>query len=174
MQAILTIDIGSTNMKAVLLDDQGSVIHICSRGTRPDYLAKNQVQMDADKLRSQLISLLCESYSYAATKGIGLIAISVTAQRSSVVPVDARGNPLAPIIMWHDKRTASLCDQLQVHEDRVFALSGMTISPVYSAIKMLWLKRHRPDVYRKTAKMLGIPRSTLHRKIKEYGLLEQR
>jgi sugar (pentulose or hexulose) kinase len=156
MQAILTIDIGSTNMKAVLYNAQGSVIHNCSRGTRPDYLAKQQVQMDANKLKSQLISLLRESYRYLKTQGIRCIAISVTAQRSSVVPVDPKGNPLAPIIMWHDKRTAQLCDQLKAHEDRVFALSGMTISPVYSAIKMLWIKQNRPDVYRKTAKMLGI------------------
>lgn len=156
MQTILSIDIGSTNMKAVLHDVGGSLVHICNRGTRPDYLADKQVQMDAQKLRSRLISLLGESHSYIAAQGIQLSAISVTSQRSSVVPVDAKGNPLAPIIMWHDKRTAPLCDQLREHNDRVFALSGMTISPVYSAVKMLWLKQNLPEVYRKTAKMLGI------------------
>lgn len=156
MQTILTIDIGSTNMKAVLHDSSGRVVHICKRGTRPEYLADRQVQMEADKLRAQLLSLLRESYDFATDRGAELMAISVTSQRSSVVPVDAAGNPLAPIIMWHDKRTAPLCEALEAHQDRVFALSGMTISPVYSAVKMLWLKRHLPEIYRRTAKMLGI------------------
>jgi sugar (pentulose or hexulose) kinase len=156
MQTILTIDIGSTNMKAVLHDARGSVIHIAKRRTLPDYLAERQVEMDASTLRGKLISLISESCSTIQTQGRQLIAISVTSQRSSVLPVDADGNPLAPIIMWHDKRTATLCNQLQMHDDRVFALSGMTISPVYSAIKMLWFKRHRPEIYQKTAKMLGI------------------
>lgn len=156
IQTILAVDIGSTNMKAVLHDSKGRVMHTCSRGTRPDYLTDKQVELDAGILRSQLISLLQESYRHIAEQGFELLAISVTSQRSSVVPVDRKGNPLTPIIMWHDKRSTALCDELQKHDDRVFALSGMTISPVYSAVKMLWIKRYRPDIYQKTAKMLGI------------------
>ncbi len=156
MQAILTIDIGSTNMKALLHDSQGRMIQTCRRDTRPDYLSDQHVQMDAAKLRTQLLSLLGETYSHIARQAMQLTALSITSQRSSVVPVDAQGTPLAPIIMWHDKRTAGLCDQLKGNEDRVFELSGMTISPVYSAIKMLWIKRNRADIYRSTAKMLGI------------------
>ena len=154
--AILSIDIGSTNMKAVLHDARGGIIHVSSRGTLPEYLSDRKVEMDAAKLRRQLIDLLSESNSTIAKQEIQLVAISVTSQRSSVVPVDAEGNPLAPIIMWHDKRTAALCDRLKKHEDRVFALSGMTISPVYSAIKMRWFKEHQPEIFQKTAKMLGI------------------
>lgn len=156
MPSILTIDIGSTNMKAVLHDSQGRVVHACHRGTKPEYLGDGQVEMDARALRSALISLLSESHSHMTEKAVTLAAISVTSQRSSVVPVDAKGEPLAPVIMWHDKRTAPLCEELKVHDDRVYDLSGMTISPVYSAVKMLWFKRHRPDIYQKSAKMLGI------------------
>lgn len=162
MQCILTIDIGSTNMKAVLHDSRGRVVYTCNRGTRPNYLADKQVEMDAHALMSALVSVLAESNSHMTENAIKLAAISVTSQRSSVVPVDAKGEPLAPIIMWHDKRTTRLCDELQAYDDRVFALSGMTISPVYSAVKMLWFKRHRPEIYRKSAKMLGIHDLALH------------
>jgi glycerol kinase len=162
MKPILTIDIGSTNMKAVLHDDSGEVLHLCSRGTRPEYLAEQQVELDAHKLRTQLFSLLSESHDHMVRQGLELTAISVTAQRSSVVPVDAKGEPLAPIIMWHDKRTAPLCDTLREHEERVYALSGMTISPVYSAVKMLWIRNNWPEIYSKTAKMLGIQDFVLH------------
>lgn len=162
MKTILTIDIGSTNMKAVLHDDRGGMIHLCSRSTRPEYLAGEQVELDALKLRTQLFSLFNESQASMAREGFELAAISLTAQRSSVVPVDNEGEPLAPIIMWHDKRTAIICDALREHEERVFALSGMTISPAYSAVKMLWIRNNRPDIYGKTAKMLGIQDFVLH------------
>ena len=153
---ILTVDIGSTSMKAVQHDGSGAVLHSLSRSTLPEYLADKQVQMEAGKLKSQLLSLLKESYDYIAVQGLKLTAISVTSQRSSVVPVDGKGVPLAPIIMWHDKRTIPLCDELQAHDNRVFELSGMTISPVFSAVKMLWFRRHQPKIYQKAAKMLGI------------------
>ena len=162
MKTILTIDIGSTNMKAVLHDDRGEPLHRCSRGTRPEYFSDQQVELDAHKLRTQLFSLFSESQAYMVRGGVELTAISVTAQRSSVLPVDEIGEPLAPSIMWHDKRTAALCDALRDHEERVFALSGMTISPVYSAVKMLWLRNNRPEVYDKTSKMLGIQDFVLH------------
>jgi glycerol kinase len=162
MQAILTIDIGSTNMKAVLFSHRGKLLHICSRGTRPDYLDDQRVELDARRLRATFLALLGEAHDYQKTSGVQLTAISLTAQRSSVVPVDAKGQPLAPIIMWHDKRTTALCDRLSPNESQVFALSGMTISPVYSAVKMLWIKEHLPGVYQKTAKLLGIQDFLLH------------
>jgi sugar (pentulose or hexulose) kinase len=162
MQTILTIDIGSTNMKAVLFDHHGRLLHICSRGTQPDYLDGQRVELNARKLREIFLSLLAEVCVYQETMGLMLTAVSVTAQRSSVVPVDAKGEPLSPIIMWHDKRTTTLCHQLHQFEERVFALSGMTISPVYSAVKMLWIKEYLPEVYSKTAKMLGIQDFLLH------------
>ena len=162
MQTILAIDIGSTNLKCVLLDPKGRVIYLGKRPSMPDYLADKQVEMDAGKLSTQLMALLKETHTFVAEEDLELIAISVTAQRSSVVPVDAAGQPLTPIIMWHDKRTAALCQELRHHDDRVYALSGMTISPVYSAVKMLWFKRHRPEIYRRAAKMLGIQDFVLH------------
>ena len=160
--SILVIDIGSTSMKAVLHDSNGAGQFISRRDTRPEYLADKQVQMDAGRLKANLLSLLSESYAYIQDRGAGLLAISVTSQRSSVVPVDAAGEPLAPVIMWHDKRTVPLCEKLAEHNDRVFSLAGLPISPVYSAIKMLWIKRHLPEVYQKTAKMLGIHDFALH------------
>lgn len=149
-------------MKAVLFDDRGGILHAGSRGTRPDYLEDQRVELDARKLRVALHALLGEASGYLREAGLRLTAITLTAQRSSVVPVDANGDALSPIIMWHDKRTAPLCDRLREHEDRVFALSGMTISPVYSAVKMAWIRENWPEIYRKTHKMMGIQDVALH------------
>jgi sugar (pentulose or hexulose) kinase len=82
--------------------------------------------------------------------------ISVTAQRSSVLPVDAAGMPLHPALMWQDTRGADLARALADCQDTVYGCTGLRISPVFSAVKMLWLRRHAPEVWRATHKLLGV------------------
>jgi sugar (pentulose or hexulose) kinase len=156
MESILTVDIGSSSMRAVHYDAQGQVLHKCQRRTVPSYLEDERVELDADGFVDALLSLLGESAGFMKQTGIEPAAVSVTSQRSSVVPLDSHGVPLAPFIMWHDKRTVPLCRELQAHEDRVYALTGLRISPVLSAVKMTWLRRHQPEIYDRTAKMVGI------------------
>lgn len=162
MESILTVDIGSTSMRAILHDRNGTILHKCRRQTIPEYLADNRVELDANKFVAVLLSLLKESCVYTRDNNLTPIAISVTSQRSSVVPVDGQGEPLAPFIMWHDKRTVPLCHELHPHEDRVYGLTGLRISPVLSAAKMTWFRRARPEIYAKTEKMLGIQDLAIH------------
>jgi hypothetical protein len=156
MDSIVTVDIGSTSMRAVHHDPAGKVLHKCRRLTVPEYYEDKRVELDGRKFVQELLSLLKESYDFARSNKLNVLALSVTSQRSSVVPVDSSGEPLAPFIMWHDKRTVPICRELACHEDRVYQLTGLRISPVLSAVKMTWLRREMRDVYNKTAKMLGV------------------
>lgn len=156
MDSIVTVDIGSTSMRAIHHDTQGKVLHKCRRLTIPKYFEDKRVELDAREFVRELMSLLKESYDYANSNRLNILAISVTSQRSSVVPVDTKGQPLAPFIMWHDKRTVPICKEMVAQEDRVYELTGLKITPVLSAVKMTWLRREMGDVYAKTAKMLGI------------------
>lgn len=155
MESILTLDIGSTSMRAIHHDMTGRVLHKCRRGMVPDYQNESCVEMDANHFIKGLILLLKESCDFAMEKKIQILAISVTSQRSSVVPVNGKAEPLAPFITWHDKRTIALCKELSCHEEKVYNTTGLKITPVLSAVKMTWLKRERPDIYQKTSKMLG-------------------
>ena len=150
-------------MRAILHDARGGIMHTCRRSTVPNYKSgTTRVELDANVYVETLLSLLKESCDYSQSRKISPVGISVTSQRSSVVPVNGRGEPLAPFIMWHDKRTISICQELQRYEDRVYTITGLRISPVFSAVKMTWLRRERPQVYKKTAKMLGIHDLALH------------
>ncbi len=163
MESILTVDIGSSSMRAILHDGRGVVLHTCRRNTVPEYRSGgSRVELDAGTYVENLLTLLKESWDFCAEQNNALFAISVTSQRSSVVPVDREGRALAPFIMWHDKRTASICHELQQYEDRVYAVTGLRISPVFSAVKMTWIRRKAPEIYKKTVKMLGIHDLALH------------
>lgn len=162
MDSIVTVDIGSTSMRAIHHDTQGKVLHKCVRITIPVYYKDKRVELDARKFVRELLSLLKESYDFAKAIKLNVLAISVTSQRSSVLPVDGKGQPLAPFIMWHDKRTVPICRELMSQEDRVYQLTGLRISPVLSAVKMTWLRHKMGEVYAKTAKMLGIQDIAIH------------
>jgi sugar (pentulose or hexulose) kinase len=82
--------------------------------------------------------------------------IAVTAQRSSVIPIDSDGNPLHPAVMWQDRRAADLAQAMSGDDLLVYRKSGLKISPVFSAIKMTWFRRNRPDIWKRTRKMIGI------------------
>jgi sugar (pentulose or hexulose) kinase len=58
--------------------------------------------------------------------------------------------------MWQDRRTAGLAQAMQECDPLVYRACGMKISPVFSAIKMAWLRQQRPDVWARAYKMLGI------------------
>ena len=155
MESILTLDIGSSSMRAIHHDSKGRVLNKCRRSTVPDYQNDTCVELDANHFVRVLISLLKKVQVYTRENHLDILCISVTSQRSSVVPVNKKGEPLAPFITWHDKRTVSLCHELSEHEKTVYTTTGLRITPVLSAVKMTWFKRERPDIYQRTAKMLG-------------------
>ena len=153
MESILTVDIGSSSMRAILHDDHGAIVHKCQKSTIPDYRAHGKiVELDAVKFVDALLCLLKESYGYCESNEIKVLAISVTSQRSSVVPVNSQGTPLAPFITWHDKRTVPLCKALNRYENKVYGITGLRISPVLSAVKMTWIRKEQPEIYKKNSK----------------------
>ena len=156
MEVILTLDIGTTNMKAAFHDFNGNTVSVESVSSIPKYFSDGRVEMDAGVFKKNLISLLGRSACHARQKNLLVEAVSVTAQRSSVLPVDSAGDALFPFIMWQDKRSAGLCEELKEFESVVYKKTGLRISPVFSAVKMLWLKREHPELMKQTVKLVGI------------------
>ena len=84
-------------------------------------------------------------------------ALSFTSQRSSILPLSAEGKPLGRIMTWYDKRAAAICEELkQRHAQEIYRIAGMLPTPVLSAPKIAWLRRHRPRIYAASHKILGI------------------
>ena len=156
MQAIITVDIGTTSTRAILYDAGGRVRHMDQRANGPVYFEDGRVEQDALSWQTALIAVLKTCAVAAQANQLKPACISVTAQRSSVIPVDRSGLRLHPAIMWQDHRSASLAQAMDAHNPLVYSKSGLKISPVFSAIKMTWLRRNRPDVWGQTHKMLGV------------------
>ncbi|MDR0577320.1 MAG: carbohydrate kinase [Candidatus Accumulibacter sp.] len=162
MKGIVTVDIGTTSLRGALYDADGRLIHMEARENAPGHFSDGRVEQDASSWQRLLPGALKSCARAAAAAHLDPACVSVTAQRSSVIPVDGDGNPLHPAIMWQDRRTADLARAMGGCETRVYRASGLKISPVFSAIKMAWFRRERPDIWKRTRRMIGIQDWALH------------
>lgn len=156
MKGIITVDIGTTSLRAILYDREARALHLDQRENPPVFHGDGRVEQDPGAWRALLPAVLAGCARAARAAGVEPLCVSVTAQRSSVIPVDAEGAPLHPAIMWQDRRTAALAREFEAHDPMVHQRTGLRISPVFSALKMTWLRRNRPDLWSRTHKLIGI------------------
>ena len=155
-QVILAIDVGTTSMRGILYNNVGDILYVVQQETSPDFLENNRVEQDPLEWSKVLFKILEDSMAFSAGQNLKISGISLTAFRSPVFPVDKRGRPLYPAIMWQDKRTDKLVEQMKGVSDRVYDVTGLPVTSVFSGIKMRWLKENCPEVYNKAHKMVGV------------------
>ena len=127
--AILAIDQGTTNSKAVLVSSDGVIL---ARGSSPVGISHPQpgwVEQDANRVWTSVLEAIAVCLIDAPPVSIAGIAISN--QRESVTVWDAAtGEPLGPVVSWQCRRTAPACAELIAagHAPRVQALTGLPIA----------------------------------------------
>ncbi|GHU63014.1 xylulokinase [Clostridia bacterium] len=85
-----------------------------------------------------------------------IIGVGVDGQSWSAIPIDAEGNVLYNTPIWMDTRAKDICEELKssIGEDAIFQICGNPLEPTYTTPKILWYKKHLPEVYKKTKKIL--------------------
>lgn len=143
--AILAIDQGTTNSKAVLVDANG---HILARGSCTigvEHPQPGWVEQDPIRLWNSVLEAIAACLKSAPDVDIAGVAISN--QRESVTVWDAgTGEPLGPVVSWQCRRSAPACAELREagHAPRVEALTGLPIDPMFPGPKMRWLIDRAP------------------------------
>lgn len=157
MKSILVIDTGSSSIKGILFNLNSSIITKHSINHQMNIQNNYYATMEAKTFYESLFNIMTFMSEYTKENHIELSAIALTSQRSSVLPINYQGEPLSPIIMWYDKRSTDICDHINSNfEDKLYNICGMKLSPLCSAPKMLWIKRHEPQIYQDAYKLVGI------------------
>ena len=144
MTQILAIDQGTTNSKALLVDDGGVVRAVGSAPVEVTHPRAGWVEQDAELLWSSVLIAIERCLSFVDTADLDLAAVALSTQRESVVAWDRRtGRPLGPVIGWQDVRTAAWCrDRTGPDDDElVRGRTGLRIDAMFSAPKIGWLLR---------------------------------
>ncbi|HSI17557.1 MAG TPA: FGGY family carbohydrate kinase [Sphingomonas sp.] len=145
-RVILAIDQGTTNTKALLVRDDGTVLLSRSRAMRVDYPQAGWAEQSASDIWEAVAGLIAELE--AAAPHADVQALAIANQRETVVLWDAEtGQPLGPAIIWQCQRSADRCAALRAagQEAAVIERSGLGLDPLFPAAKIAWLLDSIPD-----------------------------
>ncbi|MBW3630633.1 MAG: glycerol kinase GlpK [Gemmatimonadetes bacterium] len=142
MQFILALDQGTTSSRAIVFDRQGRVRAIAQKEFRQIFPKPGWVEHDAEEIWSSQAGVAAEAVVSAGLSAKDIAAIGITNQRETTVIWDRRtGKPIYNAIVWQDRRTAGICDQMKAagHEDMVREKTGLVIDAYFSGTKAQWL-----------------------------------
>ncbi|WP_265571643.1 FGGY family carbohydrate kinase [Sphingomicrobium nitratireducens] len=141
---ILVLDEGTSSTRALLFDANGEVCGVAQRELASRHPQPGWVEQDAAALWETTRAVAADMIAKAGGAQ-RIAAIGITNQRETVVAWDCKtGEPLAPAIVWQDRRTADVCAGLREagHEGAVQTRTGLLLDPYFSATKMRWLLDH--------------------------------
>lgn len=153
----LILDVGTSSMRGILFRQNGEQLRTVQKEYPVITLENGWVEQNPLDFKNGMIEIVRKIASFAAGNGETVDVVALTAQRSSVIPVDKNGNHLHNALMWQDKRTVKICQEMEPHHREIFALCGSRVNPVFSGTKMKWLRKNRPDIYQNAYKLMVIP-----------------
>jgi len=148
MAYVLALDQGTTSSRAILFDQAGSIVAATQKEFRQYFPRPGWVEHDAGEIWATQLDCAQATLRSAGIGASRVSAIGITNQRETTLIWDrGTGAPVAPAIVWQDRRTAEQCATLraQGYEASVTAKTGLVLDPYFSATKIAWLLDHVPD-----------------------------
>ena len=147
----LGIDLGTSSVKAVLIDDAGTLVDECAAPltvSHPHPLWSEQDPHDWwDASVAAVVGL--QAARRTRVRGVGL-----SGQMLGAVLLDAAQRTIRPAILWNDGRSAAACRELERREPRSRAITGNLAMPGFTAPKLVWLAEHEPASFARIAHVL--------------------
>lgn len=145
MSYLLALDQGTTSSRAIIFDEHGKVHATAQREIQIHTPHSGWVEQDAQEIWATQIAVVQQAIASAHLLAKDIKAIGLTNQRETTVVWDKRtGHPLAPAIVWQDRRASEWCNRLiqQQLEQKIQTKTGLRIDPYFSAGKLVWLLEH--------------------------------
>ncbi len=147
-ETILIIDEGTTSTRAMAFAPDGRCLATQAAELTQHYPQPGWVEHDAAEIWSRTLAVTRAVIEQVGGAG-HIAAIGITNQRETIIFWDkATGEPIAPAIVWQDRRTAADCQAMKDggHESLVQAKTGLLLDPYFSGSKIGWAWRHWPQL----------------------------
>ena len=152
---ILALDQGTTSSRSVLVDEKGKIVAIAQEEFEQIYPASGWVEHDPFVILETQLSTLQKVIEIANITADEIVGIGITNQRETTVIWDKNsGKPIYNAIVWQDKRTAEICEDLKKRglENHVKQTTGLVIDAYFSATKIHWILENVPNATSEAAK----------------------
>jgi xylulokinase len=154
MTTYLGIDIGTSSVKAVLVDAAQRLVAEASAPLvveRPRPLWSEQ---DPESWWRATLDTVARLRAAAPEAFAGLAGIGLSGQQHGATLLDAAGEVLRPCILWNDGRSLAECHELERRVPDFRKRASNIAMPGFTAPKLLWVERHEPEIFRATATVL--------------------
>jgi glycerol kinase len=159
------IDQGSSATKAAAVSADGQVLFRTRRDLPPPFRDGVRIEQDGEDIIRSVTECLEEALRDVRSGGAAVLGLGLSCQRSSCLAWSAStGAPLTPVISWRDTRGSGLVEGLRDREPEVRRLTGLPLTPYYSASKLRWLRDSLPAAVRTDA-VFGTLSSFLTRRL---------
>src|SRR5512141_1217230 len=150
------LDVGTTNIKALIFTPDGRVVAQASLPTPTHTPQPGQAYYEPEELWQAVVRVLKQATAQVDARRIASIAMASMGEAG--VPLDEHNRPMYPAIAWFDSRTKPQAEWLgqQLGKDRVFAVTGLSLQPIFGLCKLLWLRQNEPEAFARTRRWLNI------------------
>jgi xylulokinase len=156
MSHVLGIDASTTAVKAILLDESGAVRGIGSSAYELSVPRPLWSEQDPHLWWDGTIAAIRAVLAATGVAGDDVAAVGLTGQMHGAVLLDRADEVIRPAILWNDQRTGAECDLIRevVGPERLVAITGNDALTGFTAPKLVWVRDHEPEAWRRVAHVL--------------------
>ena len=161
---LLGLDVGTTNVKAIVCTAEGRTVALASVAQEIHYPQPGWASHNPDRLWELSCDVLREVTTAAREHGT-IAGVAVASMGEAGVTLDRDGQPTHDVIAWFDRRTISQMDAFaaQIEADDLFAITGTVLQPILTAPKLMWIRENDPHAWRRTPSFLNVSAYIAHR-----------
>ncbi|EIV99411.1 xylulokinase [Thermoanaerobacter siderophilus] len=147
----LGIDLGTSAVKIILIEEKGNVIGSTSKEYPVYYPQPGWSEQNPEDWWNATKDGIRELIIKTGVKNDDIKGIGLSGQMHGLVLLDENNNVLMPAILWNDQRTQEECDYITqtLGKERLTKYTGNKALTGFTAPKILWVKKHRTDIYKK-------------------------
>ncbi|MGL4648656.1 MAG: FGGY family carbohydrate kinase, partial [Caldilineaceae bacterium] len=151
------IDVGSTNIKAVIFDEHGAIVARASRKTPTHFPRPGWAYLTPRELWETTAAVLRDATAQVEQPG-RIAGIGVASVGESGVLIDAQGNELYDAIAWYDVRSEPQGEQVEqvLGAERVHAMTGLAPQAIFGICKLLWIQQQEPERFGRSVRYLHV------------------
>jgi len=150
------IDCGTSSLKAAIIDTRGRRIGLATRKVPCVYHSDGRITQDALALRRAMLGAMRDALTQSRRTPASVAAIAIANQRATLLALDRHDQPLQPAISWQDMTGAQTIARLRqsISDEAYYRITGLPLHAVFTLAKIMQLKTHDPQLYRRAARFV--------------------
>ena len=148
------LDFGTSAVKALLVDGAQAIIGAASAPLAAARPAPGHSEQHPADWHAAMLAVMDALAAAHPAETAAVQAIGLSGQMHGAVLLDAAGEVLRPAILWNDTRAAAECAELEAAFPALRAVAGNLAMPGFTAPKLLWVRRHEPEIFARIATVL--------------------